>query len=169
MSSSPVSRPHTASSTHAVLSPAIKAGTLRTERPTTSPDHPSSLRNVPKWGEGAKIGQPEGAGMTPTSLYGARVQSPPNRFSRGNVDHASRRAQQSARLRSPYLAIRSPQQRTGTAGSANSLGSRGGTELVGTRSTTTTKEDLLQQRRDAWNSREQSKMRLEISRFQGAN
>ena len=59
--------------------------------------------------------------------------------------------------------------RPGTAGSVNSNRSAtgGGHPMMGSRSTTATKDDLLQQRRDAWAEREQAKTRQEISRFQG--
>jgi hypothetical protein len=77
------------------------------------------------------------------------------------------------RVRSPYLAIRSPQlqqqqySRPGTGGSIGSVGGRG--SIVGARSTTATKDDLLRQRHDEWLDNEQAKSRQEVSRFSMRN
>ena len=169
---SPPNRPSTASTSFGAVAPTLDGGRGGAARPSTSPDSPSRRlsprsrqQEGPRWG-----GAPsQSTGMTPSSLYSARVQSPLNRFSRSSGGHTPTKGhiQQGGRVRSPYLAIRSPQLRPDTAGSANSLGGRSTSTLVGSRSTIATKEDFLRQRRDSWASREQSKMRREISRFQG--
>lgn len=171
---SPPSRPNTASDTFRAVPQSLDGRGDRGGggRPSTSPDRPSRrLSPRSRQTEGPKWGASPGMGVTPSALYSTRVQSPPNRFSRGSLtpNQGLGQGQSSSRARSPYLSIKSPQMRPGTAGSVNSNRSAtgGGHPMMGSRSTTATKDDLLQQRRDAWAEREQAKTRQEISRFQG--
>lgn len=174
---SPPNRPYTSSSTAQATDGRGRgrgSGQGGGGRPSTSPDHPSRrLSPQSRQSEGPKWSSSPGTGITPSALYSTRIQSPPNKPNKSGP-HAHGKMwghgpMSGQRSRSPYLSIKSPQLRPSTGGSVNSSRSVTGaiSSMTGHRSTTATKEDLLQQRREAWAEREHAKTRQEISRFQG--
>ena len=151
------------------------------ERPQSSPDRNKRTSRSPTARLVNEAHQRLSPAVTPSSLYSqqgrarspsASGQSNPNSTPvemHRTSQHFRARQGGTGKARSPFLAIRSPSNRPGTGGSLGSAGGGGGrarTPLLGTVGAEATKEELLEQRREENELREQAKQRQEVSRFQ---